>query len=138
MLEITDTDREYLSGKAFSTIYHFGIRGFSKPKTRLEWLVPIVANKRVIHFGCVDHLSIVEQRRKEKAEQAAAEARAAEEAAARAAAEAQHQRHPHGLAAAGAVVKHHQHGCQHAADRQRPFLGHSIHSSGLGARGRVD
>jgi len=65
MLEITDTDREYLSGKEFSTIYRFGIRGFSKPKTRLEWLVPIVANKRVIHFGCVDHLSIVEQRRKE-------------------------------------------------------------------------
>ncbi|MEQ1745555.1 MAG: class I SAM-dependent methyltransferase [Saprospiraceae bacterium] len=31
----------------------------------MEWLVPIITNKRVIHFGCVDHLSIVEQRRKE-------------------------------------------------------------------------
>ncbi|MBK9336772.1 MAG: methyltransferase domain-containing protein [Lewinellaceae bacterium] len=31
----------------------------------MEWLTPIISNKRVIHFGCVDHLSIVEQRRKE-------------------------------------------------------------------------
>jgi hypothetical protein len=50
---------------------------------------------------------------------------------------AQHQRHPHGRAAAGTVAEHRQHRRQHAADRQRPFLGHSIHSSGLGALGRV-
>ncbi|MDX2135741.1 MAG: methyltransferase domain-containing protein [Saprospiraceae bacterium] len=66
MLQINATDRDYLSGKSFSTIYEFSLKGSSNPQTRLEWLVPIVRGKRVIHFGCVDHLSIVEQRRKEK------------------------------------------------------------------------
>jgi len=64
MLQIDANDRRYLSGEDFSTIYQFGIKGDSRPQTRLEWLVPLISGKRVIHFGCVDHLPIIEDRRK--------------------------------------------------------------------------
>lgn len=64
MLLFDQEDKQYLDGDAFSSIYIFRLKGESHSLTRLDCLKQLVKNKRVIHFGCVDHLPLIEQRRK--------------------------------------------------------------------------
>jgi hypothetical protein len=63
MFTIDAKDRQYLDGTEFSSIYQFFLKGASAPKTRLEWLGKLLEGKSVIHFGCVDHLPLIEHRR---------------------------------------------------------------------------
>jgi hypothetical protein len=65
MLHFDETDQKYLDGNAFSSIYQFRIKGVSESLQRLALLAKLVAGKKVVHFGCVDHLPLLEQRRKE-------------------------------------------------------------------------
>lgn len=65
MLHFDETDQKYLDGSAFSSIYQFRIQGVSESLQRLALLAKLVAGKKVVHFGCVDHLPLLEQRRKE-------------------------------------------------------------------------
>lgn len=64
MLLFDQEDKRHLDGSAFSSIYVFRLKGDSRPLTRLDCLKSLVKDKRVIHFGCVDHLPLIEQRRK--------------------------------------------------------------------------
>ena len=65
MLHFDETDQKYLDGSAFSSIYQFRIQGVSESLQRLALLAKLVTGKKVVHFGCVDHLPLLEQRRKE-------------------------------------------------------------------------
>lgn len=67
MLTFDKEDLKYLKGELFSSIYLFKLKGGSVPQTRIEWLRKILAGKKVIHFGCIDHLPLIEQRRQSNA-----------------------------------------------------------------------
>lgn len=64
MLTFNDTDKKYLSGSVFSSIYSFKLKGSSEAKTRIDFLKSYLLGKKVIHFGCVDHIPLIEHRRK--------------------------------------------------------------------------
>lgn len=61
---IDSTDQQYLDGTQFSSIYEFHLKGTSSARTRIELLKELLPGKRVVHFGCVDHLPLIEYRRK--------------------------------------------------------------------------
>lgn len=63
MLLFDQEDKKYLDGSLFSSIYVFRLKGESKPQTRLECLKTLVKDKSIVHFGCVDHLPLITQRR---------------------------------------------------------------------------
>jgi hypothetical protein len=63
MLQFDETDKKYLDGLAFSSIYQFKIKGQSASLRRVALVEQLMAGKKVIHFGCVDHLPLIEQRR---------------------------------------------------------------------------
>lgn len=64
MLHLDETDKKFLSGEQFSSIYQFKINGQSANTGRIQLITQLVTGKKVIHFGCVDHLPLIEQRRK--------------------------------------------------------------------------
>lgn len=64
MLVIDQTDKQYLDGSLFSSVYQYRLKGESKAQTRIELLKTILPGKKVVHFGCVDHLPVIEHRRK--------------------------------------------------------------------------
>ncbi|MFN4253614.1 MAG: class I SAM-dependent methyltransferase [Saprospiraceae bacterium] len=64
MLTFDKTDRTYLNGSAFSSIYPFRLKGQSEARTRIDFLKSYLPGKRVVHFGCVDHIPLIEHRRK--------------------------------------------------------------------------
>jgi len=64
MLHFDQTDQKYLNGTEFSSIYQFKIRGSSECLSRVELVAKLVSGKRVVHFGCVDHIPLIEQRRR--------------------------------------------------------------------------
>ncbi|MBL7827654.1 MAG: methyltransferase domain-containing protein [Saprospiraceae bacterium] len=64
MLHLDETDKKYLSGEQFSSIYQFRIKGNSAGTGRIPLIAQLTAGKKVVHFGCVDHLPLIEQRRK--------------------------------------------------------------------------
>lgn len=64
MLHFDQTDQKYLDGTAFSSIYQFNIQGKSESLRRVELVAKLVAGKKVVHFGCVDHIPLIEHRRK--------------------------------------------------------------------------
>lgn len=64
MLHLDDTDKKYLSGESFSSIYQFKIKGESASLRRIDLVAKLVRGKKVLHFGCVDHLPLIEHRRK--------------------------------------------------------------------------
>jgi SAM-dependent methyltransferase len=66
MLTFDKKDKSYLSGADFSSIYPLKLKGDSISQTRLEFLIPFLKGKKVVHFGCIDHLPLVEYRRKTK------------------------------------------------------------------------
>jgi hypothetical protein len=63
MLHFDETDKKYLDGTAFSSIYQFKIKGESSSLRRVDLIAKLVSGKKVVHFGCVDHLPLIEQRR---------------------------------------------------------------------------
>lgn len=64
MHNFDNNDLSYLKGEQFSSIYLFKLKGHSQPVNRMTWLKHTLAGKKVIHFGCVDHLPLIEERRK--------------------------------------------------------------------------
>lgn len=64
MFQLSDSDQPFLNGNKFASVYSFQLHGKSKPLTRIEFLKNFLSDKKVIHFGCVDHLPLVEHRRK--------------------------------------------------------------------------
>jgi Methyltransferase domain len=64
MLTIDSKDLQYLSGQQFSSIYQMPMKGHSDNLSRIDLLKMLVKGKRVVHFGCVDHLPLIEQRRR--------------------------------------------------------------------------
>jgi SAM-dependent methyltransferase len=66
MLTFDKQDINYLSGKEFSSIHPLKMGGNSVSQTRLEFLANFLKGKKVVHFGCIDHLPLVEYRRKTK------------------------------------------------------------------------
>jgi hypothetical protein len=64
MLHFDKTDQRYLDGTEFSSIYQFKIQGTSESLRRVELVEKLVAGKKVVHFGCVDHIPLIEQRRR--------------------------------------------------------------------------
>lgn len=65
MLHLDTTDQKFLSGTEFSSIYQFKIKGESEDLNRVALIARLVEGKRVVHFGCVDHIPLIEQRRRE-------------------------------------------------------------------------
>lgn len=63
MLTFNEEDKRHLDGSTFSSNYAYRLKGQSPLKTRLECLKTLVKDKRVIHFGCVDHLPLIPVRR---------------------------------------------------------------------------
>ena len=64
MLHFDETDKKYLEGSLFSSIYQFKIKGESNSLDRIALVRKLVSGKSVLHFGCVDHLPLIESRRK--------------------------------------------------------------------------
>jgi hypothetical protein len=64
MLHIDETDKKYLDGSSFSSIYEFKVKGESSSLRRVDLVAKLVSGKKVVHFGCVDHLPLIEHRRK--------------------------------------------------------------------------
>ena len=64
MLTIDNRDLQYLSGEEFSSIYQMALKGHSDNVSRVDLLKLLVKGKRLVHFGCVDHLPLIEQRRR--------------------------------------------------------------------------
>lgn len=64
MFHFDETDKKYLDGTAFSSIYQFNIKGESSSLGRIELVAKLVSGQKVVHFGCVDHIPLIEQRRK--------------------------------------------------------------------------
>lgn len=63
MLTIDSSDLQYLKGEQFSSIYQMTLKGHSDNLSRIDFLKSVVKGRRVVHFGCVDHLPLIEQRR---------------------------------------------------------------------------
>lgn len=54
---------EYVSGKKFTTSLYFKTASFERSiLARMETIESIVKNKRIIHFGCADHLDIIDSK----------------------------------------------------------------------------
>lgn len=53
---------EYLNGEKFSSGYHFKIDEKFFPKDRIEKILEIVKQKRVIHLGCCDHIPLIKEK----------------------------------------------------------------------------
>ena len=60
------TDLEYLEGKKFSSGYYFNIN-FPVPleRNRVDLLVNLCKGKKIIHFGCADHIPLINQKIKD-------------------------------------------------------------------------
>lgn len=63
MLYLDETDKKYLDGAEFSGIYQFKLKGRSESLSRIDLVMKLVSGKSVIHFGCIDHIPLIEYRR---------------------------------------------------------------------------
>jgi hypothetical protein len=61
----SNEDIEYLSGKKFSTWFPLRLRD-NPVMSRLECLITLTKNKRVLHIGCCDHISVIMEKVKNK------------------------------------------------------------------------
>jgi hypothetical protein len=54
---------EYISGKKFTNSLYFKTASFEKSiQARMETIENTVKNKRIVHFGCADHVDIIESK----------------------------------------------------------------------------
>jgi len=63
MNNYNDKDKAFLKGSDFSSAYTLGMQNVSELRTRLDYIRELFSNKRVLHFGCVDHLPLIEKKR---------------------------------------------------------------------------
>ncbi len=56
------TELEYLYDQKFSTGYKFKLQGNDLFMPRIDLLIELCKNKRVLHFGCTDHLGEIDQK----------------------------------------------------------------------------
>ncbi len=66
-MKITDSDASFLKGEKFTSGLMFPLGGVGSLKSttnRLGYLRELVKGKRIIHVGCVDHLPLIEEKRK--------------------------------------------------------------------------
>jgi hypothetical protein len=52
----------YLNGKQFSSGVQIDLSGIYKELTRIEFLVHLCRQKRIIHLGCTDHVSLIDEK----------------------------------------------------------------------------
>lgn len=61
-MEILMDDLEYLEGKKFEAGYDFEIKGRIFPQKRIEKILEIVKDKKVLHVGCCDHIPLIKDK----------------------------------------------------------------------------
>lgn len=59
-MHFTNMDYQYLSGQSFSNEYHM-VFETNLNCSRIDKIVDLCRNKKVIHFGCCDHISQIKQ-----------------------------------------------------------------------------
>jgi len=52
----------YLNGKEFSSGLPIDLSGLYKEVTRIDFLVHLCNQKRIIHVGCTDHISLIDEK----------------------------------------------------------------------------
>lgn len=62
-MNYTEKDIEYLLGKKFSPRYDMKLVG-NKLTGRVDEIVKVCSGKAVLHVGCCDHLSVIDDKRK--------------------------------------------------------------------------
>ena len=60
----TKTDLSYLYGQNFTNAYHFQLVQ-NENCSRIDTLVELCKGKRIIHFGCCDHIPLIEKKIRE-------------------------------------------------------------------------
>jgi 2-polyprenyl-3-methyl-5-hydroxy-6-metoxy-1,4-benzoquinol methylase len=59
---IPEQFKQFLTGSSFSNLHKFHIVKKSFILDRNELLLHLVANRKVLHFGCCDHLNLIEEK----------------------------------------------------------------------------
>jgi hypothetical protein len=58
-MHFTPTTRAHLDGSTFSNAHRFDLRNTGRAPRRVERLVDLCRNKKVLHVGCCDHLDLI-------------------------------------------------------------------------------
>jgi hypothetical protein len=58
-MHFTPTTRAHLDGSSFSNAHRFDLGNSGRALRRVERLVELCRNKRVLHVGCCDHLDLI-------------------------------------------------------------------------------
>ncbi|MGK4198487.1 class I SAM-dependent methyltransferase [Fusobacterium sp. HC1336] len=65
-MEINRNLLEYLDGRSFSASYELKIEEKYFPQARIEKILEITKNKKVIHIGCCDHIPLIKEKIKQR------------------------------------------------------------------------
>ena len=52
----------FLKGKEFSDGYFFSIKDLFYSNTRIEKILELTKDKKILHLGCCDHIPLIEKR----------------------------------------------------------------------------
>ncbi|MGI5975975.1 MAG: methyltransferase domain-containing protein [Paludibacter sp.] len=61
-MKYSEKINKYLKGEEFSNSLEISFAGLLEDKSRNQKLIEICSNKRVIHFGCADHIELIDQK----------------------------------------------------------------------------
>lgn len=61
-MKYSEKDIAYILGKRFSTHYDMKLEA-NKLVSRIEAIIKICTNKAVLHIGCCDHISVIDEKR---------------------------------------------------------------------------
>lgn len=61
-MRITDEELKYIKGDKFDDMYIFKIKDKFDNNSRIEKILEITKNKKVIHLGCCDHIPLIKER----------------------------------------------------------------------------
>jgi len=61
-MKYSEEINKYLKGEKFSNGLEISFAGLLEDKSRNQRLIEICSNKRVIHFGCADHIELIDQK----------------------------------------------------------------------------
>lgn len=64
-MKVNEEQLEYIKGNKFSPDYHFKINAKYRAKTRIEKILELTKNKKVLHLGCCDHIPLIKNKIKE-------------------------------------------------------------------------